>query len=145
MTAVTNSINRGSGAHRDEGEARSIGSSKYKNLKLGREEDEDQEAAIYTSSHHMLSLSRPPPHGGRHGSARTRAVTRDEEKIQCARSSSERRTNMGTKSSRRATLSPRTIETPWNWTPRRCERSQRKTKHSSVGRIGVLNVENKGT
>src|SRR5208282_2698377 len=72
---VTNSINRGSGAHRDEGEARSIGSSKYKNLKLGKEEDEDQEAAIYTSSHHMLSLSRPPPHGGRHGSARTRAVT----------------------------------------------------------------------
>ena len=68
---MTNSINRGSGAHRDEGEAWSIGSSKYKNPKLGKEEDEDQDsAAIYTSSYYMLSLSGPPLYRGC-----TRAIT----------------------------------------------------------------------
>jgi hypothetical protein len=52
---VINSVKRGE-VDCGQLEYNSIGSPRYKNPKLRREEDEDQDcAAIYTSSHHVLS------------------------------------------------------------------------------------------
>ena len=40
MVSVMNSINKGKGAHQKKSEARSIGNSEYKNLKLKKKEEE---------------------------------------------------------------------------------------------------------